>query len=409
MRKILHVDLNNCYASIECLHQPHLWGKAMSVGGDVEARHGIILSSTYEAKAYGIKVGETLGDAQAKCPGLIILPPNYPLYLRFSRLVRNILEQYSDQVEPFGLDESWVDVTGERSATLVGNEIRNRIKRELGLTVSVGVSFNKIFAKLGSDYKKPDATTVFTQDNYKEKIWPLPVSDLLGVGRATTRKLALRSVRTIGQLATTDLVILKSWLGKWGEYLHAFANGLDSSPVARKTDDEIIKSIGNSITAPRDLLNEQDVKLVFYNLAESVASRLRDNGFKGKVVQISLRDNDLYSFERQLTLKRPTDVSNILVNAAMELLNRHYSWHKPLRSIGIKAAQLCPTDQPQQYTLFEDPVKEMKQQSLEKAIDLIRNKYGHYSITRALCKEDTLLGHMNIKGDNIIHPVGYFG
>ena len=409
MRQILHVDLNNCYASIECLHNPTLWGKAMSVGGDIEARHGIILSSTYEAKTYGIKVGETLGDAQAKCPNLIILPPNYTLYLRYSRLVRDIMGQYSDQVEPFGLDESWVDITGERHAKLCADHLREQVKRELGLTVSVGVSWNKIFAKLGSDYRKPDFTTEFTQDNYKQLVWPLPVSDLLGVGRATTRKLLLRSVKTIGDLANADLYLVKSWLGKWGEYLHVFANGLDMSPVARKNDEEVIKSIGNSITAPRDLLNEEDVRLVFFNLAESVASRLRDNGFKGKVVQISLRDNQLISFERQLTLKRPTDLSNVLVDAAMELLKRHYNWRTPLRSIGIKAAQLCPAEQPQQFTLFDDPIKEQKQRDLEFAIDAIRSKYGHYSIQRALCHEDELLGHMNIKGDNVIHPVGYFG
>lgn len=411
-RTILHIDMNACYASIECLHRPGIRHLPVAVGGDVEARHGIILAKNQLAKQYGVKTGEALWQARDKCPGLVIVPPNYPLYLRFSRLAREIYSDYSDQIEPFGLDEAWVDVSGSThlygNGEKIANEIRERIKFELGITVSIGVSWNKIYAKLGSDYKKPDATTIFTRGNYKELIWPLPVEELLYVGRATSRKLRERSVTTIGALAQTDPSWLRSWFGKWGDVLYTFANGYDTSPVARAGDESIIKSIGNSTTTPRDLKDEQDASIIFYMLAESVAERLRDHGFMGRTVQISLRDNNLYSFERQCKLKQPSCLSGELHDAAMKLLRANYNWYRPLRSIGIRAMDLVTATSPMQLTLFEDQVRREKAEQLERSIDDIRRRFGHYSVCRAVCTMDDTLHNISPKDEHTIHPVGYF-
>ena len=408
----MHVDINNCYASIECLHHPELRGKPVAVGGDQEQRHGIILAKNYEAKAYGIKTGEALWQAKQKCPRLIIVKPNYALYLRFSRLAREIYADYTDQIEPFGLDEVWADVTGSMhlygSGEEIANKIRQRIKYELGITVSVGVSYNKIFAKLGSDMKKPDAVTVSTAGNFKDKVWPLPAAELLYVGRATQRKLYDKGIVTIGELAKTDSELLHSWFGKWGLILHTFANGWDTSPVTRMGEEAIIKSIGNSTTTPRDLTCELDAKIIYYMLAESVAERLRDHGFLCRGVQISLRDNELFSFERQLKLTKPTCLSSELCEAALKLLKDNYRWERPLRSIGIRACNLIPASTPVQLTLLEDEAQRIRREQLERAVDDIRRRFGHYSIGRAVNALDDTLGRINPKGDHIIHPVGYF-
>ncbi len=410
-RTILHVDMNSCYASIECLHRPSIRHLPVAVGGDVEARHGIILAKNEHAKKYGIKTGEALWQAREKCPQLVIVPPRYELYIRFSRLARAIYANYSSQIEPFGLDEAWVDVTGSThlfgSGEQIANEIRERVKFELGITVSIGVSYNKIFAKLGSDYKKPDAVTVFTKDNFREKVWPLPVEDLLYVGRATQRKLFERRITTIGQLANTDPKWLHAWFGKWGYVLSAFANGQDTSPVMEAGDEAIIKSVGNSTTTPRDLMNEQDASIVYFMLAESVAARLREQGFLARTVQISLRDNGLYSFERQMKLSYPTCLSSDLQKMAMQLLRANYQWIKPLRSIGIRAMDLIPADSPRQLMLLEDEAARERMERLERTVDDIRRRFGHYAICRASCTRDKTL-NINPKEDHTIHPVGYF-
>ena len=250
-RAILHVDMNSCYASIECFHHPEIRGYPVAVGGDVESRHGIILAKNQLAKKYGIKTGEALWQAKQKCLGLVIVPPHYDLYLRYSRLARKIYGEYTNLVEPFGLDECWLDVTGSKvfgSPEEIVEKIRQRIKFELGITVSIGVSWNKIFAKLGSDYKKPDAITIFHREDMEAKIWSLPVEDLLYVGPATERKLKSRCVKTIGDLANTPPSLLQSWLGKMGLILHSFANGLDTSPVSPIGEQVLIKSVGNALT-----------------------------------------------------------------------------------------------------------------------------------------------------------------
>ena len=300
-RVILHSDLNNCYASIECLHRPEIRDKPVVVGGDVEQRHGIVLAKNQIAKKYQIKTGEAIWQAKQKCPKLIVIPPNFPLYLRFSKLARDIYLQHTDQVEPFGIDECWLDVTGSTllfgSGEKIAEKIRKQIKYELGVTVSIGVSFNKIFAKLGSDMKKPDAVTVITKENFKDKVWSLPASDLLYVGSSTNKKLNNYCIRTIGDIANTQPEHLRKILGKWGEVLYLFANGLDCQPVASQNNNlSVIKSIGNSTTTPRDLIDDEDVKIVIYVLAESVSMRMRELVFMCKTIAFSVRYNELYSF-----------------------------------------------------------------------------------------------------------------
>ena len=278
-RTILHSDCNCFYASVELLHHPELRGKPVAVGGDPEARHGIVLTADYTAKRYGVKTGMALWQAKQVCPDITFLPPRMDLYLRFSRMAQEIYADYTDKREPYGIDESWLDVTD--SATLKGDgfhiaqEISSRMKKELGITVSVGVSFNKIFAKLGSDYKKPDAITTMYEDEFQRKAWCLPVSDLLYVGNATNKKLYSMGIRTIGDLAESDETLLVRKLGKMGSILWAFANGYDESPVKLENTSAPVKSVGNSTTTPKDMETDEDVKIVLYILAESVAARLR--------------------------------------------------------------------------------------------------------------------------------------
>jgi len=410
-RVILHADMNNCYASIEMLHHPKLRGHPVAVGGSVEQRHGIILARNYEARPFGVKVGQALWEARQLCPKLIIVPPDYKQYIRFSRLFRKILESYSPKVENFGIDESWLDVTGATvcngSGEAIADEIRERVKFELGITASVGVSYNKIFAKLGSDYKKPDGTTVITENNYHEIVWPLPASDLLGVGFATKKKLYDYGIKTIGDIATCDIRLLNSWMGKWGLFLHTYANGNDTSPVADTGEHGIVKSVGNSTTCPRDLENEEDAHIVFQNLAESVAMRMRELGLQAKTVEISLRRKDLTGFIRQRTLKQPTHISTELCSEALLLLRQHYRWEMPLRSIGIRGTGLVPICPVRQLSFFQDEQKRDRAERIEFVIDDIRRKFGHYAVDRALLHLDSKLGKLNPKAEHVIHPVGY--
>lgn len=411
-RVILHSDLNGFYASVECLHQLDIQKRPVAVCGQQELRHGIVLAKNELAKPYGIKTGDAVWQARQKCPDLVVVPPNFPLYMKFSRLARSLYAEYSPCVEPFGLDEAWIDLTG-RDMTLeqgqrIANELRRRMKEEIGLTVSIGVSWNKIFAKLGSDMHKPDATTLITPDNYKALVWPLPASDLLYVGRATQRKLARVGITTIGGIAAAPPLLLHSLLKKWGLYLHTFANGKDVSPVMETTASAPIKSIGNSITAPHDLENEEEVKLTLYMLADSVTERLRDHGFRCRTVQVSLRDTGLYWFDRQQRLPESTNLSSDLVQAAMRLVKQHYPWQKPLRSIGLRARDLVPDTQPVQTSLLTDEARRSKLQALEQTLDSLRGRYGHFAIQRGVLLCDPAIGSIDPKADHTIHPVGYF-
>ena len=410
-RTILHVDLNNFYASVVCLYNPAIRDKPVIVCGDIEARHGIILAKNYPAKAMGIKTGDAIWEAKQKCPGLVMVRADFNKYMRFSRLARAIYADYTDKIEPFGIDEAWLDVTGTEqifgTGADIANTIRKRFKDELGLTGSAGVSFNKIFAKLGSDMKKPDATTVITEDNYREKVWPLPVGELLYVGRSTRRKLESRAIYTIGDLAARDVYSLRLLLGVWGETLHSFANGLDSAPVRQSGEESIVKSVGNSTTTVRDLINNEDVKLIIYVLAESVAARLRKHGFKCKTVSISVRGNDLVSFERQGKVISPTFTSKDIAQKAMELFIANYNWNMPIRSLGVRGADLVTADGHQQLDLFS-PASNVNAEVLEQTIDNIRKRFGHYSVQRCSMMLDQQLTGFNPKDENVIHPVSYF-
>lgn len=406
-KTILHIDCNKFYASVECLHNPEIRNKPVVVGGSEEARHGIVLTKNEIASKYGIKTAEPLWQARQKCPDLVVVPPNFPLYVRFSNMAKNIYKDYSDYIEPFGLDENWVDVTGCKSGYAIAEEIRKRVKFELGITVSIGVSWNKIFAKFGSDYKKPDAITVINRENYKDIVWKSPCSDLLFVGPATTKKLATYGIYTIGDLAQADRSFLTSVFGKNGEVLHNFSNGLDTTPVRHKDDEQAVKSVGNSTTTPRDMVNNADVKTVFTVLGESVARRMREQGLKGKTVTITLRDKNLYHFTRQGQLKARTDVSREIIDMAMKLFLENYKWENPLRSIGVAVSDF-DIDEAVQFDLSGTVEKREKLQKIEKAVDGIRQRFGNYSVQRASMLADEGLSRFNPHDDHNIHPVGYF-
>jgi len=409
-RTILHVDLNNFYASVECLYKPEIRDKPVIVCGDAESRHGIVLAKNQIAKQAGIKTGEVIWEAKQKCPGLVLVPADFRKYLRFSRMARQIYSNYTDQIESFGIDEAWLDVTGSTklfgSGQEIADTIRQRFKSEIGLTASAGVSFNKIFAKLGSDMKKPDATTVITQDNYRDRVWSLPVGELLYVGRSTRQKLNNRGIYTIGDLANRDVHRLRLLLGVWGETLWTFANGLDVAPVRLNGEESIVKSVGNSTTTVRDLVSDSDVKLIIYVLAESVAARLRKYGLKCKTVAIHVRDKDLQSFDRQGKLQVPTYVSNDIAQKAMELFAANYRWDKAIRSLGVRGADLVMATSHVRIDLFDGD--NMESETLEKTIDGLRRRFGHYSVQRCAMLLDRELTGFNPKDDHVIHPVSYF-
>lgn len=410
-RTILHSDMNNCYASIELLYRPQLRGKPLAVGGDPEARHGIVLAKDQIAKKAGVKTGMALWQARQVCPDIVFVPPRMDLYLKFSRLAHEIYGEYTDKQEAFGIDESWLDVTESCSikgdGMTVANQISSRIKKELGITVSIGVSWNKIFAKLGSDYKKPDAITEISRENYKEIVWPLKAEELLYVGRATKRKLNQYGIRTIGELATADRKFLHRTLGKMGVVLSVFANGDDQTPVSYEDEHAPIKSIGNSTTTPRDLENETDVSIIIYLLAESVSARLRENHFVGDVIEISVRDNELHSFTRQRKVSMPTNITSEIGSYAMQIFKENYNWNKPIRSIGVRVADLMTDMVPVQLDLFNNQERRERQHKMDLAVDEIRRRFGYYSIQRGMMYQDRRLSSVNAKDDNTVHPHGY--
>ena len=327
-RTILHCDMNNCYASIELISNPQWRGKPLAVCGSAEERRGIVLAKSEEAKKFGIKTGETLWQAKLKCPDLITVEPHYEEYLKYSRLARSIYYQYTDRVEPFGLDECWLDCTGSisllGSGEKIAEEIRERIKNELGITVSIGVSFNKIFAKLGSDLKKPDAVSFIGRTDFRRKLWKLSASELLGVGRSTAEKLRRYGINTIGDLAGADPRLMMQILGKNGIQIWNHANGRDESDVMPAGYRAPVKSIGHGITCIMDLVNDEEVKLVFLELCQDVSRRLRDNQLKASGVMISVRDSTMACRQYQCILKIPSQCSSEITRAASELFSRKY-------------------------------------------------------------------------------------
>ena len=379
-RIIFHIDQNCYFASVEMISRPELRNVPMAVAGDVKVRHGIILAKNEQAKKYGIKTAEAIWQAKAKCPDLVLVDAHHGKYEFYSKKLREMYSEYTDRVEPFGLDECWLDMTGivkdYQEAEEIAFEIRQRVKEEFKLTCSVGISFNKVFAKLGSDYKKPDATTVFTDENWKEKIWPLPVSDLLFVGRHTADKLSKINVKTIGDLAKTDGEYINRYLGKAGIALWEYANGLDDSPVAESGYKRIPKSVGNSTTTAEDMTSDRQIERTLHMLSESVAERLRKHGLKGTVVQITVRDRDLGIYEKQGILFKATDNAGEIYSAAKKLFKDSYDWNKGVRSIGVRCTKLVRSDSGEQLSLFAEARKIERDDRLNKAIDDINRRYG---------------------------------
>ena len=411
-RVILHCDANAFYASVECLYTPSIRHRPVAVCGSVEERHGIVLTKNQIAKQFGVQTGEAIWQARQKCPDLICVPPDYALYIRFSRRMRRLYEEYSDRVESFGLDEAWTDLSTPgltiRDGERIAHEIRLRVKRELGITVSVGVSFNKLFAKLGSDMKKPDAVTVISQDSFRDMVWPLPVGDLLFVGPATRRRLADMNVRTIGDLARFDAECLRGRLGKPGLVLKAYAAGLDRSPVMPADARMAIQSVGNSATPPHDLQTPADARCLYYLLAESVAARLRQEGLRARCVSLSMRSAELVTRSCQQTLPRATNLTGEIAQAAVQLFDGRFAGGFPYRSAGLSCSALTPDDAPVQLDFLGDEARRIKTERLESAIDGLRRRFGHQIVRRAVVLADGQYAQMNPREEHTVHPVPFY-
>ena len=388
-RSILHCDLNCFYASVELLTLPRLRSFPVAVCGDPESRHGIVLAKNEIGKSFGVKTAETIYQAKRKCPDLVCIPPHHKRYAGFSALVNQIYLRYTDLVEPFGIDESWLDITGSKhlfggDAAAIADQIRAAVKQELGLTLSVGVSFNKIFAKLGSDYRKPDATTVISPENWQSILFPLPVTDLLFVGRAAAAVLARLNIRTIGDLAAADPQALEAALGKQGRQLYQYASGLDHSPVRPYHQSEPIKSVGNSTTYARNLTTREEVRAAIALLSDSVAMRLRRHGLYCAGVQVGIKDPQFKSISRQKQLRRSTHLMRDISAAAMELIDAAWKFPNPIRLLNVTAIHLTEAEETfEQATLFESAAGEdnERQERIERTVDAIRGKFGESAIT----------------------------
>ena len=390
-RGILHSDLNCFYASVEMMLNPELRGKAVAVCGSTEERHGIVLAKSELAKRAGVKTGMVNWEARQRCPGLIVVPPQYDQYLKYSQLTRAIYQRYTDLVEPYGMDECWLDVSGSGvmgTPLEIAQEIRRTVREELGLTVSIGVSFNKIFAKLGSDMKKPDAITTVYREEFQEKVWPLPVSDLLYCGPATTRKLAKYGIHTIGQMAARDPDFYQRILGVNGLALWRFANGLDNSRVMPQAFVSPIKSVGHGITCNADLTSPEEVKKVIYELSQDVGHRLRVHALAARTVQIWIRGNDLSGEQFQTRLPVQTQLPSDIAEAAYQLFRSRYVWQTEVRAVTVRGIDLVPARSDVQTSLYVDQVRQEKREKLQDAVEEIRGRFGKSAITYALLMGD---------------------
>lgn len=383
-RTILHCDCNSYFASVECIDRPELRSVPMAVCGDPDSRHGIILAKNELAKAYGIKTAETIWQAKKKCPELTLVTPHHHLYEEYCERINKIYGEYTDLVEPFSIDESWLDVTGTTyrfgSGPEIADELRRRVREAFGITISVGVSFNKIFAKLGSDYKKPDATTVISRENYQAILWPLPATDMLFVGSASAERLASMGIDTIGAIAKAGREQMAAFLGRGGETIWEYAMGLDESPVKGPDDTEQPKSIGNSITFPHDLRGRQEICAGLLALSDKVGSRLRRHGLYCSTVQIQIRDPQFRTISRQQKLKAPTNVTKEIYDAAVAIAEKSWSMSAPVRLLSVTGESLsdCCTEQ---MTLIDDTTEnKLKSATLDKAVDSIRSRFGKDAI-----------------------------
>ena len=390
---ILHSDLNCFYAAVEMNEDPKLYGKAVAVCGSTENRHGIVLAKSYPAKARGVQTGMANWQAKALCPDLICVEPHYEKYLQYSAAVRSIYRRYSDDIEPFGMDENWISIPGLRGGETEGekiaNEIRMSVRAEMGLTVSVGVSFSKLFAKLGSDMKKPDAVTVIRRENFRELIWPLDAGELLYVGRATQRRLRRINVNTIGDLARCDVSVLQAQLGKNGVMLHSFANGSDGTRVMPGDYVFPVKSIGHGTTCVQDLDDEYQVWLVLYELSQDVNHRLRAARLLARGVSVFVRDRDLGWQEYQMKLRHPTRSPLEIAQAGFFLFRARYLWQKPVRALTIRAIDPVPDGGAVQTDLFDDHTRRLRRQTLDDAVDEVRRRFGTKAVLAASLLADT--------------------
>ena len=405
-RVILHCDCNSFFASVECLRDPSLWQVPMAVCGSVEDRRGIVLAKNELAKKYGIKTAETVYSARRKCPGLVVVPPHHGEYARISRAVNEIYARFTDLYEPFSIDESWLDVTGSRALFGSGLEIAERIRRavkeEIGITVSIGVSFNKTYAKLGSDYKKPDAITYIGRENYREILYPLPVSDMLFVGERTAAILGRAGIRTIGDLATASPAFLDHHLGKVGEQLGAAARGEDESPVIPPSEAAEVKSVGNGMTVRHDITTADEIRLGIGVLSEEIGERLRRRGLRASTVSVTIKDPALRCISRQRGVSPATSVGREIAAVAEALVLSEWGTGKPIRMLTVTAMNLVGDVGGEQIGFFdgERDRRHERNERLETAVDGIRGRFGAGAVFRG-----AVLGNdLGIEGAEVTPP-----
>ncbi len=386
-REILHCDLDNFFASVETFYRPELGKVPMAVCGSEEERHGIVLAKNQLAKQYGVKTAQAIWQAKQLCPSLVTVEPHYDRYVEFSRRARAVYDSYTDMVEPFGIDECWLDVTGSRlifgSGEDIARQINRRIKEEIGITVSVGVSFNKCFSKLGSDLNKPDGVTLITRENFKDTVWGLPVQSLLWVGKSTLATLQRLGIYTIGDICRTRLSVLEAVLGKNGKSLYANAMGMDASPVIRESEQPPAKSIGKSVTGREDLKSDLEVYRVLLGLCEEVSEKLRSCSLLAGGIQIHIRDSMLVCAEKSMKLERPTRLAKELANEGFRLFKSSWQWHRQVRSIGIRATRLVCDGVDFQLEFDYDYSRAVREERLEESVDLLRKRYGRQAVVRA--------------------------
>ena len=380
-KAILHCDMNNFYASVECTLNPSIKDKPVAVCGSKKDRHGIVLAKNYFAKEYGVNTGDTIWQAQNKCKELIIIDtPHFDEYTKYSRLARNLYREYTDMVEPMGLDECWLDVTASRrlfgEPEKIANEIREKIKTKFKLTISVGVSFNKVFAKLGSDIKKPDATTVITKENFKKVVWPLPASSLLGVGRRTNEKLKQMFIYTIGDLANAKRDRLVHIFGKNGSYLYDAANGIGDDEVQKYDELDEVKSISHGITTTKDLTNNDEVWKVMLELSQEIGLKLRTKKLRANGVYISIRDNQLFWEQYHKKLKSSEQSAINIAKLAFSLFKEKYNWDRYIRTVTIGVMYLSSESEPEQLSIFDNLHNKYKIEKIEKVVEELNFKYG---------------------------------
>lgn len=403
-RWILHCDCNSFYASVELLSHPELRRRPVAVCGDPASRHGIVLAKNEPAKALGVKTAETIWQAKRKCPDLVLLAPHRERYVHYYKIINEIYCRCTDRVEPFSIDESWLDVTGSwqlfaQSPGDLADRLRAQVREATGLTVSVGVSFNKVFAKLGSDYKKPDATTLITRENFRDILWPLPAQDMLFVGRSAAEKLAGMGIATIGDLAAADERALAAALGKLGHTLSRYARGLDDAPVRCWGEKEPVKSVGSGRTFPHDLTTAAEVRSALAALSDEVAARLRRHGLWAGAVQLTVRYASLQAITRQQRLAMSTHLARDLAGAAWQLMAANWREGTPVRMLTVTAQSLADQPAAVQQSFFEDaPRPDPRREKLERSLDAIRSKYGKGAIgAGSILQKDLGLGRLSME------------